>query len=132
MIYTCGKYKNFDKLFKINKIIIHNYNNEIRVDENEISKINSLMNNLYKKHSMNIRIKVALYVSAIILLRQPFFDGNSRTIKAFLKNYFKGYGLLLDISEKDFIIPLFYFETDNINNNDIKKLKKRLKTNSNL
>ncbi len=123
-MYKPNVYPYFDKLVVINNSLfdyVIDYN--IRSEE-FISFIEEKI--CYLEHLNSLNEEKLLNTIAAILCLQPFYDGNSRTLKLYLKYYLKRFEKeLTDISNP--IIPVFYSIEDKCSKRDIDILKKHIK-----
>lgn len=136
MQYIQGKYKYFDLLVIINNRYFPNddFGDNVRdLDENSLLLYNSLIENFFNLLKTNISfekiIEAALNLTGYIWLKQPFFDGNTRTLQRFLKLVFRELQYNLNYQFQDNFerfLPVFYYEDEKCTQYDIDKLKRRL------
>lgn len=136
MKYTAGKYKYFDLLVTINNHYFPNDNFGDNVRENDekyLALYNNLLEDFFHKlrnfNSLDEFIELSLNITGYLWLQQPFFDGNTRTLKSFLKLTFKNlnYDLNVNIIDDDrHIIPLFYYDDEKCTEIEINNFKRRL------
>ena len=112
----------FYELVLINDIMFeYKINNNIR-DEKVLNYIEKRLKRLNMEQKLNEEL--LLDTIAVILCLQPFYDGNSRTLKIYLRNYLNRFSKTIDINEK--IIPVYYTSNDYISQNDIDDFKKKI------
>ena len=117
-----NKYPYFYKLYLYNISLSKDYGLEFD-DINDIKNIDDMIKNLYLVNGDLDNILYHLLTSCGQLLgRQYFKDGNSRTLKLFIKDYLEEMGYKVDINYYDFIMPLL-FEDEKATLNDIEKFK---------
>lgn len=114
-----NNYPYFNKLSTINKIIINTPYN-IRSYE-YIPLMENLLSSLNNKE---LDIENMLKVTAIILFLQPFYDGNTRTLKLYMHKYLLKFGL--NISWDNNVIPIFFDIDEEVSKKDLINFKKRL------
>lgn len=133
MKYKLGIFKYFDYLVLINQYFLKkdfpNFNLRI-TDIEEINyyneKIKSFFKQLSEETDINKIIETSLNLTGFLWFRQPFFDGNTRTLKRFLQLIFKTLHYEIYFSKNDIIIPIFYSENETCSQDDVLKLKRRL------
>lgn len=136
MKYTAGKYKYFDLLVTINNHYFPNNNFGDNVRENDkkyLTLYNKLLEDFFHKlrnfNSLDEIIKLSLNLTGYLWFQQPFFDGNTRTLKSFLKLVFKHLNYDLNVNKIDndkCVIPLFYYDDEECTQNEINNFKRRL------
>jgi len=133
MEYKLGKFRYFDYLVVINqhyfKKTLPNFN--VRVtDIEDIIYYNEIIKSFFYELSIetdiNKIIEISLNLTGFLWFRQPFFDGNTRTLKRFLQLVFNIIHYEVSFSKKDTIIPVFYSDNETCTHDDILKLKRRL------
>ncbi len=116
------KFPYFYELVLINdRMFEYTINNNIR-DEKVLNYIEKRLKRLNMEQKLNEEL--LLDTIAVILCLQPFYDGNSRTLKIYLRNYLNRFSKTIDINEK--IIPVYYTSNDYISQNDIDDFKKKI------
>lgn len=135
MEYIVGKYKHFDFLVLINSHYLHMVpGTNVRIDtQEEYILCNQILedffDNLVMANTIEEVIELALNLTGFFWYRQPFFDGNTRTLRKFLELLFKELKYHVDLTYKESdrpIIPIFYGDEESCNTNDINNLKRRL------
>lgn len=114
------KYPYFYELVIINNSLfdyVIDYN--IR-DEQILKPIEFKLKKLNSEQTLNEELLLDTLSS--ILCLQPFCDGNSRTLKIYLKNYLNKFNKSLEINDKN--IPIYYTPNDNLSQNDIDNFRK--------
>ena len=134
MEYKIGKYKYFDILVYINMHYFPSELGENIREDNEFAL--ALYNQLLEDFFMQILSEIELNevcrkildLTGFIWYRQPFFDGNTRTLRVFIKLIFYLFDYDIDLQSKEYeqFIPIFYQEDEKCDNHDIEKLKRRL------
>ena len=130
--YEFGKFIYFDYLVFINSCNFQNLqkNYNIRCDLNEIILYNNLIKTFFKEteNEQNIDkiIEKALNLVGFLWFRQPFFDGNTRTLRNFLQIFFCSINYKFEILPNEYFIPIFYSDDEKCNNDNILKIKRRL------
>ena len=125
------KYPYFWILAKINtQFDLNPTLNNIRLkNDEELSILNSMLKNFFKIYirskNNNDKLIALLSVTGITLYYQPFYDGNSRTLKFFISIILKKLGYDYTFNSKDFIIPILY-EGEEATLSDLKKLQKKI------
>ena len=126
------KYPLFNILVRINNSYFNNVENyNIRLSQKEdldyLEKLlNSFFNTLKEKNDINTVIKSLLTIMGKILSYQPFYDGNSRTLKKFIAIVLNKLGYKIIYDEKDFIIPML-MGNESCTYEDIQILKRKIK-----
>lgn len=115
-MYKKGIYKNFDKLININNIF---FNNAINYNIRDEKYIPYIEKRLILLNNTSLDIKELLNVMGLIILLQPFYDGNNRTTKIYIKEYLLKHNYNFDIT---YNLPLLYDINDKITDTHIKKL----------
>ncbi len=122
------KFPYFYKLICINKLYFKGDNLRIK-NYNDLEEINNLIYILYQSikdlDDINSLIEVVLNVTGKILYMQPFYDGNSRTLKDFIKSIFKSLKYDIEINENDYIIPIL-FEEEQCTEEELNFFKKKV------
>ena len=93
------------------------------------------LNNLFKKffkiliksEDNNEKLIALLSVTGVTLYLQPFYEGNSRTLKHFISIILKKLNYDYTFNHEDFIIPMLY-EGEEATLNDLKKLQMKIKS----
>lgn len=133
MEYKLGTFKYFDYLVLINQYFfkknLPNFN--LRVTNiKDIIYYNELIKSFFQQLScendINRIIEISLNLTGFLWFRQPFFDGNTRTLKRFLKLIFNTLHYEIYFSKNDIIIPAFCSDDETCTQQDILKLKRRL------
>ncbi len=123
-------YKYFKELIRINKEVYqYGGTSNLRATEEEIDGFESVLSELYTASGSNLytTLKSILHACALMYSYQPFYDGNTRTMKRFLVDYLKRNGINVIIGNNDIIIPVYYPGEDNgISKESIYRLKKRI------
>ncbi len=120
-MYKFGTYVNFDKLIIINnKLFDYTINNNIR-DFSIIESVEAKLASLNKEKKLNEEL--LLNVVASILCMQPFFDGNSRTLKIYMHIYLEQFNKHLETKEN--IIPIFFSPDEKCSKKDINEFRKK-------
>ena len=124
-------YQYFYKLVKINSIYFKD--NNIRITNKDyLTEIDNLIHNIYltieKEKNINIIIRVILNSVGKVLYMQPFHNGNSRTLKQFIKILLNSIDYDIYYNRKDYIIPLL-FDNEECNNEEVQffKVKSKLR-----
>lgn len=135
-IYKFGNYKYFDFLVSVNYKIcdFHIIGENVReTDINEIAFYNQLLEDFFTKLNENPEldkiIESSLNLTGFLWLRQPFYDGNTRTLRILLKTIFNSIDYNLDLSNEEkekSVIPLFYNEDETCTPKHITYLKRKL------
>ena len=126
------KYPYFWILAEINtKFNLNHSLDNVRIkNEKDLSYLNSILKHFFKiyiKSNNNIDKLIALLsVTGITLYYQPFYDGNSRTLKCFISIILRRLGYDYTFNSKDFIIPMLYDEEE-ATVSDLIKLQKIIK-----
>ena len=116
------KFPYFYELVLINdRMFEYTINNNIR-DEKVLNYIEKRLKRLNMEQKLNEELLLDTIV--VILCLQPFYDGNSRTLKIYLRNYLNRFSKTIDINGK--IIPVYYTSNDYISQNDIDDFKKKI------
>ena len=115
------KYPYFSKLLINNSLITKN--KEIK-NIKDIEEIDLMIKSLYQINYDDIDVLLynLLTVTGRILRDQYFDDGNSRTLKAFLRDYLEELGYYVCINDDDFVMPVL-FEGETATMSDIIKFK---------
>ena len=123
--------KYFNELIRINNELFKNQkliNNNIRISKENIAIIEDLIK---KTNILNEKAKTkdkilenTLNLIAIIWSTQPFFDGNTRTVKKYMLEYLKKYNINIDIT--NFMIPLV-FEGESVSEEKVSELKSKIR-----
>ena len=79
-----------------------------------------------KSKNNNDKLIALLSVTGITLYYQPFYDGNSRTLKCFISIILRKLGYDYTFNSKDFIIPMLY-DGEEATVNNLIKLQKIIK-----
>ena len=122
------KYPHFSKLIEINNSYFKDEKYNIRLHEEDIKYIEELLANLSKSietTNFNYILSTLLTTTGKILYLQPFYDGNSRTLKAYISIILNNLGYNISYNNNDFIIPIL-LEDECCNNEEISKLKKKI------
>lgn len=122
------KYPHFSKLIEINTSYFKDKTNNIRLYEEDIEYLEELLNNLWKSietKNINYILSTLLTTTGKILYLQPFYDGNSRTLKTYISIILNNLGYSISYNNNDFIIPML-LENECCNNEEINNLKKKL------
>ncbi len=116
------KYPYFSKLLINNSLITENIQ-EIK-NIKDIEEIDLMIKSLYQINYDDIDVLLynLLTVTGRILRDQYFDDGNSRTLKAFLRDYLEELGYYVCINDDDFVMPVL-FEGETATMSDIIKFK---------
>lgn len=134
-MYQLGKYKYFDFLVEINNHYLQEVPTGTNVRESNEANLNLLntlleefFDNLSLANSLDEIITLSLNLAGFFVLRQPFYDGNSRTMKAFLVLVFKQYHYKIKLPKdnEQLIIPLFYYDNEKCTNTNIENFKRLL------
>lgn len=132
--YKLDKYKYFDILILINNFYLKEKDQKfnLRVKNiNDIILYNFLIENFFIQCSIEKNIdkiiEYSLNLCGYLWFKQPFYDGNTRTLKKFLQLFFSTSHYSLTISRNDLIIPCFCNDNDFCTYDDIIKLKRLLK-----
>jgi len=91
--------------------------------------IKELYDNLKQENNIDNVIALTLNLAGFIWFRQPFHDGNTRTLNMFLKLILLQFNYNIDIefeNKRDSVLPIFYSDDDEIDISDIQKVKKRI------
>lgn len=126
------KYPYFWILAKINtKFNLKPSLDNVRIKNDEdLSYLNSMLKNFFKiyikSENNNDKLIALLSVTGIILYYQPFYDGNSRTLKCFISIILRKLGYDYTFNSKDFIIPMLY-DGEEATTSDLIKLQKIIK-----
>ncbi len=116
------KYPYFYELVIINNSLF-DYVIDLNIRDEQILKpIEFKLKKLNSEQTLNEELLLDTLSS--ILCLQPFCDGNSRTLKIYLKNYLNKFNKSLDINGK--VIPIYYTSNDNLSQNDIDNFRKRV------
>lgn len=123
------KYPYFSKLVKINSSIINDKNNIRLNSEEDLKYFDGLLKDLYEvlKTTQDID-KILLNLLNLVgklLYYQPFYDGNSRTLKIFLNIVLKELGYNILYKEDDHIIPML-FDSDVCSIDEVIEFKKKV------
>jgi len=117
--------KYFNELIMINKTIMKKVN--IRLPKEDLIFIDDLIKKLYiltnKCDNINTIIENLLNVVGAIWYMQPFYDGNTRTLKIFMKSFLKKININIDTNGS--IIPIL-LEGDTVSSTDILKIKSKM------
>ena len=129
------KYTYFSKLIHINSIYFKEDN--VRTTNPEIIReIDDLIHGIYisieKEKDINMIIKVILDSIGKVLYIQPFYNGNSRTLKQFIKILLNSIDYDIHYNRKDYLIPLL-FEDEECTSEEVQlfKIKTRLRKKKN-
>lgn len=118
-----SKFPYFYKLYLYN-ISVSKDNGLLFEDLNDISDIDQMLKSLYLvSGDLDSILYHLLTCCGQILGRQYFKDGNSRTLKLFIKDYLEELGYQLEFDYNDFIMPML-FEGEEATLNDIEKFKR--------
>lgn len=126
----------FEILVSIHESIFKEYNFGLRPLFTQMLEINQAIEELYTKEykTLDELVDDILHCSAITLLYQPFWDGNHRTILAFIKHFLcsKEHCFNIDRIQEDFLtntnmIPIIYNSSEKIPDNCRKNFIKALK-----
>lgn len=116
------KYPYFYELVIINNSLF-DYVIDLNIRDEQILKpIEFKLKKLNSEQTLNEELLLDTLSS--ILCLQPFCDGNSRTLKIYLKNYLNKFNKSLDINGK--VIPIYYTSNDYLSQNDIDNFRKRV------
>ena len=123
------KFPYFYTLIYINKYYSKTNNNVKIKRKEDLTEINNLIYNLYiniiNEDDINKIISEILNTTGRILYMQPFYDGNSRTLKRFIKIIFNSLNYKFFYDKKDFLIPIL-FEEERCTENEINNFKKKV------
>lgn len=116
------KYPYFSKLLINNSLITENIQ-EIK-NIKDVEEIDLMIKSLYQINYDDIDVLLynLLTVAGRLLRDQYFDDGNSRTLKAFLRDYLEELGYYVCINDDDFVMPVL-FEGETATMSDIIKFK---------
>lgn len=116
------KYPYFSKLLINNSLITENIQ-EIK-NIKDVEEIDLMIKSLYQINYDDIDVLLynLLTVTGRLLSGQYFDDGNSRTLKAFLRDYLEELGYYVCINDDDFVMPVL-FEGEAATMSDIIKFK---------
>ena len=120
-MYKPGLYPNFDELVKINNQLFSKINNYNIRENKDIPFIERKLEILNQLNTLDEEILLSIIAS--ILCLQPFYDGNSRTLKIYMKKYLTQFKKELDLAENDKIIPIFYTPEEKCSSSDLKKIR---------
>lgn len=120
MSYRFGRYKYLDRLVRINSRFLKDLKpgDNIRYDNHkELKHLDNILkgfyNNFFSSVSLEEKLIYLLNVTGILLHFQPFYDGNSRTLKVFMMDMLKSIDINVDIPvnkehSNTHIIPFFF------------------------
>lgn len=113
------------KIIEMNKSIT-GINDNVRFNSKDLMEIDNIITNYsLNTDSFEEYLRKLLFISAYIWAYQPFYDGNSRTAKAFIIEELKKRNYSIDFD--DIKIPIFYPEDENeILDAEILSLKKNI------
>ena len=123
------KYPYFSKLVKINSSSINEKNN-IRLNSwEDLEYFDGLLKNFFEllKTTRDIDTVLLNLLNLVgkLLYYQPFYDGNSRTLKIFLNIVLKELGYNILYKEDDYIIPML-FDSDVCSIDEVMEFKKKV------
>ena len=125
------KYPYFSILIRINNLYfndIENYNLRLS-NEEDLSYFESLLSTFFYISNITDDINTILFylltITGKLLNYQPFYDGNSRTLKQFIKTVLQEIGYNLEYNQEDFIIPML-FDNEVVSNEKILCLKRKI------
>lgn len=125
------EYKYFERLVKINNKFFRNkkYNN-VRLDSEKYLKLfDESLEKLYtithNTNNLDIIILSILELTGRLLYFQPFYDGNSRTLKQFIRCHLADIGYKASFNNDDYIIPML-FEGERCTIDDVITFKEKV------
>jgi len=116
----------FNEILEINKKIILEEDN-IRLDKNEISEVCNKLDTFYSRQfNLDEFIKLCI----VLFNMQIFYDGNSRTILAYLTKVIDKYGYYIDadnategLIKLKGLFPVMYDLNEELDETEVLKLK---------
>ena len=129
--YQEGVYPYLDILVRINQKYFKNSNIRLNTTEDLITIdfiIREFYQYLFTENNLRNIIASLLNLCGRLWLLQPFYDGNTKTLKDFMTIIFNELGYIIDMNNSDIpIIPIFYYENEICEEKDIQNILSRLK-----
>ena len=129
--YQEGVYPYLDILVRINQKYFKNSNIRLNTTEDLITidfMIREFYQYLVTENNLRNIIASLLNLCGRSWLLQPFYDGNTKTLKDFMTIIFHELGYIIDMNNPDIpIIPIFYYENEICEEKDIQNILNRLK-----
>lgn len=122
MTELINKYPYFYELVLINNRLFNYVDNYNIRDEDMIDYIENKLRILNNEKSLNEEL--LLDTVSVILCMQPFYDGNSRTLKIYLRNYLNRFNKSININDN--FIPVYYSNDDKLSERDLINFKNRI------
>lgn len=126
----------FELLVSIHSNIYQEYDFGVRPSFSQKQELNQILEQLYKKEYQTKEelLNDLLKCCAVIILLQPFYDGNHHTALEFIKYYLDSKNYTLDMAgiQKDYqngndVLPLIYSKEEKVPKECIKILTRNIK-----
>lgn len=125
-----GEYQYFEHLVKINHRLFKNKKYNVRLDSEKYLKffdesLEKLYTITHNTNNLDIILLSILELTGRLLYFQPFYDGNSRTLKQFIRCHLEDIGYQVSFNNSEYIIPML-FEGESCTIDDIITFKEKV------